>query len=219
MNVPEADAQEPGEHRLGERQQRLGVDVQRAGAFRRLDGVARGAVIERRKDDEVHLLLEQDLEDAGDGERVHSDRHVLTVIFKNPERQDDGPAGFDRRANLVGQHQFEAHGPSSHSLLQPLAALRVEQVNGVELRREGRNSPGRAVIRSRKTGDDLVAKLADHLRFRACRFNDRNLRLEPVAEEQVLGPNAIKARLPSTPGGADLSGNSTPPSVTNTACR
>ena len=83
VNVSEADAQEPGEHRLGEGQERLGVDVKRACAFRRFDGVARRAIVKRRQDDEVCLTF-QDLEDFGYGERVHPDRHVLAMVFEHP---------------------------------------------------------------------------------------------------------------------------------------
>ena len=83
MNVSEADAQEPGEHRLGEGHERLGVDVKRACAFRRRHGVARRAIVKGRQDDEVCLTF-QDLEDCGYGERVHPHRHVLAMVFEHP---------------------------------------------------------------------------------------------------------------------------------------
>ena len=137
VNVSEADAQEPGEHRLGDGQQRLGVDVKRACAFRWFDGVARRAIVKGRQDDEVCLPF-QDLEDPGYGERVHPDRHVLAMVFKHPQRQDDGPMAVDGRANLVRQHQFVTHEASSvvRALFQPLAAFGVEQVDRVQVWRQ-----------------------------------------------------------------------------------
>ena len=112
VDISEADTQEPGEHRLGDGQQRLGVDVKRARAFRWFDGVARRAIVKGRQDDEVCLPF-QDLEDPRYDERVHPDRHVLAVVFKHPQRQDDRPAAVNGRANLVRQHQFVTHGASS----------------------------------------------------------------------------------------------------------
>ena len=73
----------PGQHRLGEGQERLGVDVQRTRAFRRRHGVARRAIVKGRQDDEVCLAF-QDLEDSCHSERVHAHRHVLAMIFKHP---------------------------------------------------------------------------------------------------------------------------------------
>ena len=66
-----------------EGQEGLGVDVKRACAFGRYDGVARCAVIEGRQDDEVCLSF-QDLQDSGYGECVHAHRHVLAMVFKHP---------------------------------------------------------------------------------------------------------------------------------------
>jgi hypothetical protein len=83
VNVSEADAQEPGEHRLGEGQERLRVDMKRACTFRRRHGIAGGPIVEGRQDDEVGLTF-QDLEDAGYGERVHAHRHVLAMVFEHP---------------------------------------------------------------------------------------------------------------------------------------
>ena len=83
VNVSEADAQEPGEHRLGEGQERLGVDMKRACALWRRHGVARRAIMKGRQNDEVGLTF-QDLEDSGYGERVHAHRHVLAMVFEHP---------------------------------------------------------------------------------------------------------------------------------------
>ena len=82
MDVAEADAEEALPHLAGERDEPVGPDLERAGALRWLDRVARRAVVERRQDDEVHLLLDQ-VEHPGDGEGVHADRHVLAVILED----------------------------------------------------------------------------------------------------------------------------------------
>ena len=83
VDISEADTQEPGEHRLGEGQERLGVDMKRACAFRRYDGVAGRAIVKSGQDDEVCLIF-KDLEDSGYGERVHAHRHVLAMVFEHP---------------------------------------------------------------------------------------------------------------------------------------
>ncbi len=108
VNVSEADAQEPGERRLGEGQQGLGVDMERAFALRWFDGVTRRAIVKGRQDDEIYLFF-QDLEAAGYGERVRAHRHVLAMVFEHPHGQDDGPMAVNGRANLMRQHQFVTH--------------------------------------------------------------------------------------------------------------
>jgi hypothetical protein len=108
VNVSESDTQQALEHRLGDGNQSLCVDMQSPVPFWRLDRVARGAVVERRQNDEVHLLF-QDVENAGDGERVHPNGHMLPMVLEDAKRKDDRPSGIDRGADLVGQHRFVAH--------------------------------------------------------------------------------------------------------------
>src|SRR5579885_1773298 len=107
MNVAKADAQQTAEHLLRDGQQFLRVDMDGAIAFRRLDRVARSPVIERRQNDEVHLLFEH-FEDFHNGQRIHADGHVLAMIFQHAERQRDRPALRDRSPDLMRQHQFVA---------------------------------------------------------------------------------------------------------------
>src|SRR5262249_4495931 len=59
MDVAEAYPQQAEEQCLGERRELAAIDLYRAVAFRRLDRIARRAVIKGRQDDELHLLLDQ----------------------------------------------------------------------------------------------------------------------------------------------------------------
>lgn len=107
MNVAKADAQQAAKHVLGQGDELFRIDMQRAVAFRRLDRIARRAVIEGRQDDEIDLLLEN-FEDFHHGQRIHADGHVLAVVFENAQGKDDRPAPLDRRPDLARQHQFVA---------------------------------------------------------------------------------------------------------------
>ena len=84
---------------------------------------------------------------------------------------------------------------------EPLAGLRVEQMDRVEIRRQRE-----AVARLRRNPlpehahDLLAAELGENLGLRAGRFNHRDLGPEVASgERQVLGANAVDARAPVCP--------------------
>ena len=83
VNVSEADAQELGEHRLGEGSNASASTWSvplRSGGY----GVTRRAIVKGRQDDEIYLFF-QDLEAAGCGERVRAHRHMLAMVFEHPK--------------------------------------------------------------------------------------------------------------------------------------
>jgi hypothetical protein len=84
--------------------------MHRAVPLRRLDGVAAGAVVERRQDDQVDFLLEN-LQRFRHDQRVQSHGEMLAVIFEYAHRQHHRPVLFDRLSDLMRQHHFVTHLP------------------------------------------------------------------------------------------------------------
>ena len=165
--------------------------MQRACSFRRLDGVAGGAVVERRQDDDVALGFD-DLQRAGHRQRVHADRHVLAVIFQHAERQHDGPVRRDGGAYLMRQHHFVAH----QRIRLPLAGSnRCTQIGRRRKFQQRRRAASRSArgTRRRCAGADR----GEHLRFRARRLDHATRASSGAAEREMLGPHAEHARTPA----------------------
>ena len=87
MNIAKARPQKGGEQLLGQRQDDIRINMQRAGAIGACDGMGRGPIGKGRQRDD---LIAQTLQHFGYGQKVDPGRKVLSMILHNPDGQNDG---------------------------------------------------------------------------------------------------------------------------------
>ena len=86
MDVAKARAQEGGEQLLGQWQNGIGINMQRACAIGTRDGMGGGSIGKGRQGDD---RIVQTLQNLGHGQKVDPGWQVLSVIFHDADRQDD----------------------------------------------------------------------------------------------------------------------------------
>jgi hypothetical protein len=107
VDVAKANAQETGEQFTRKGMQHTRSHMYGTIALGGFDCITRSPIVEWRQDYHVDLLLEK-IKQSCDGQRIHANGKVLTVILQNTKWQNHRPTLGNGSADLLRQHHFVA---------------------------------------------------------------------------------------------------------------